>query len=77
MRARAQLGWIKEKVRLRGVDFPEMVTVEGKAANRFTDPLVALATGVTMTTTKPDKCDRYLSDVFLEFGPDALVTKRT
>ncbi|MBA4137559.1 MAG: hypothetical protein C0518_09610 [Opitutus sp.] len=53
------------KLRLRGLDCPEMDTDAGKAAKRFTASLVASATAVTIYTTKPDKYDRYLADVFL------------
>lgn len=56
---------IEQKLRLRGVDCPEMDTAAGKAAKRFAESLVAAATAVTIYTTKPDKYDRYLADVFL------------
>lgn len=56
--------WLKEKVRLRGIDCPEMDTPEGKAAKRFVETQVKDAESITVTTTKPDKWDRYLSDVF-------------
>jgi endonuclease YncB( thermonuclease family) len=57
--------WLKEKVRLRGIDCPELDTPEGKAAKRFVETLVKEAEAITITTTKPDKWDRYLSDIFL------------
>jgi endonuclease YncB( thermonuclease family) len=57
--------WLKEKVRVRGVDCPELDTPEGKAAKQFVETLVKEAQSVTVTTTKPDKWDRYLSDIFL------------
>jgi endonuclease YncB( thermonuclease family) len=58
--------WLKEKVRLRGIDCPELSTPEGKAAKRFVETLVRDATAVTVTTTNPDKWDgRYLCEVFL------------
>jgi micrococcal nuclease len=57
--------WVKEKLRLRDLDCPEMATPEGRAAQRFTAALVARATAVTVCTTKPDKYDRYLADVYL------------
>ena len=57
--------WVKEKLRLRGLDCPEMDTPEGTAAKRFVETLVAGAKSVTITTFKPDKWDRYLADVFL------------
>jgi len=58
--------WLKEKLRLRGLDVPELDTAEGKAARRFVEELIGESVAVTITTTKPDKWDRYLSDVFLE-----------
>jgi endonuclease YncB( thermonuclease family) len=57
--------WLREKVRLRGIDCPELDTPEGKAAKRFVETLVKEAEFVTVTTTKPDKWDRYLCDLFL------------
>jgi endonuclease YncB( thermonuclease family) len=57
--------WLEEKLRLRGLDCPELATPEGKAAKRFVDGLVAAARSVIIRTTKPDKYDRYLADVFL------------
>mgnify|MGYP001552055722 FL=1 len=57
--------WIKHKLRLRGLDCPELSTPEGKVAKRFVDALVAKTTSVVINTTKPDKYDRYLADVFL------------
>ena len=57
--------WLKEKVRLRGLDCPELDTPEGRAAKRFVEGVVNRAASVTITTTKPDKWDRYLSDIFL------------
>ena len=57
---------IDKKLRLRGLNCPEMDTVAGKAARRFTQERVDHARGVILTTTKPDKYDRYLADVFLE-----------
>jgi endonuclease YncB( thermonuclease family) len=57
--------WLKEKVRLRGLDSPEISTPEGKAAKQFVEGLLRESVSVTITTTKPDKWDRYLSDIFL------------
>ncbi len=58
--------WVKRKLRLRGLDCPELSTPEGKAAKRFVEALLANAVSITINTTKPDKYDRYLADVFLE-----------
>lgn len=57
--------WVKQKLRLRDLDCPELITPQGKAAKRLVDALVAATTAVTICTTKPDKYDRYLADVFL------------
>lgn len=56
------------KLRLRALDCPEMDTVAGKAAKRFAEALVAAATAVTIVTSKPDKYDRYLADVYIPDG---------
>ena len=50
--------WVKQKLRLRDLDCPEMDTAEGKAAKRFVDALLADVQSVTVCTTKPDKYDR-------------------
>jgi endonuclease YncB( thermonuclease family) len=62
--------FIEQKLRLRGLDCPEMKTPEGKVAKQFVDALVAKTTAVIINTTKSDKYDRYLADVFLttDFG---------
>ena len=48
------------------LDCPEIDTADGKAAKRFVERLVADAKAITVHTTKPDKYDRYLADVFVE-----------
>jgi endonuclease YncB( thermonuclease family) len=57
--------WRREKLRLRGVDCPELHTSPGVAAKRFVEAQVQRAERLRITTTKPDQWDRYLSDVFL------------
>ena len=57
--------FIEQKLRLRGLDCPELKTSAGKAAKRFVDALVGRTTAVVINTSKPDKYDRYLADVFL------------
>lgn len=54
-----------EKLRLRGLDCPELDTPEGKAAKRRAEELIATAREVIITTSKVDKYDRYLADVHL------------
>ena len=57
--------FIEQKLRLRGLDCPEMSTPEGRAAKRFVEALVAKTTAIIINTSKPDKFDRYLADVFV------------
>ncbi len=54
-----------EKLRLRGLDCPELDTAAGKAAKRRVEELIATAREVIITTSKVDKYDRYLADVHL------------
>lgn len=56
--------WIDQKVRLRGIDAPEMDTPEGQRARRFVESALRKCPVLAITTTKPDKYDRYLADVF-------------
>ena len=53
------------KLRLRGLDCPEIKTPEGKVAKLAVEKLVRDAKAVTVYTSKTDKYDRYLADVFL------------
>ena len=57
--------WRREKLRLRGIDCPERDTPAGAAAKRFVEAQLRRAAHLTITTTKPDQWDRYLSDVWL------------
>lgn len=54
-----------DKLRLRGIDCPELTTSAGRAAKKFVEELFSRTVKITVTTTKPDKFDRYLSDIFL------------
>jgi endonuclease YncB( thermonuclease family) len=54
-----------EKMRLRGIDCPEMNTAEGRAAKRFVERMMVDAEEITVVTSKVDKYDRYLADVYL------------
>lgn len=56
---------VREKLRLRGLDCPELTTTAGRAARVATEMLLKHAAAIRITTTKPDKWDRYLSDVFI------------
>ena len=56
---------VRLKLRLRGLDCPEIQTPAGKAAKRAVETLVRDAKSVTVYTSRADKYDRYLADVFL------------
>ena len=56
--------WRREKLRLRGVDCPELSTSAGVTAKRYVEAQIQRAGRIVITTTKPDQWDRYLSDVF-------------
>ena len=70
--------WRKEKLRLRGIDCPELTTSAGEAAKRYVQAQLQRTTRLTITTTKPDQWDRYLSDVFLttSAGEDLFLNNR-
>ena len=53
------------RLRLRGLDCPEIDTASGRAAKAFVEKLLSPGDEVIVCTTKPDKYDRYLADVFL------------
>lgn len=55
----------RERVRLRGIDTPEMPTKEGKRAKAFVETVLAEHKWIGITSTKPDAYDRYLVDVFI------------
>ncbi len=56
--------WSRQKVRLRGIDTPELRTREGQEARAFVASALSGNGSVAITTTKPDKYDRYLADLF-------------
>ena len=62
-----------KKLRLRGINCPEMNTPEGKAAKSFVQGLVDQAKLVLLTTTKPNGSDPLLADVFLEMNSGEII----
>ncbi|MBI3314054.1 MAG: thermonuclease family protein [Candidatus Omnitrophica bacterium] len=54
----------KQQLRLRGLDAPEIATRAGQAAKKFVERQLKSASEITITSTKSDKYDRYLADVF-------------
>ena len=58
--------WTRQKLRLRGIDAPELATARGQSARQFVKDALARARQVRVRTTKPDKYDRYLADLFID-----------
>lgn len=58
--------FIEQKLRLRGIDCPEMDTDEGKAAKKFVEARLKVRDTIIIKTHKDsvDKYDRYLANVF-------------
>lgn len=56
----------EQKLRLRGLDAPEIESAEGREAKAFLEERLAKAGApVVIKTVKSDKYDRYLADVFV------------
>ncbi len=54
-----------ETLRLRGIDCPEMDTPEGVAARNFVLSYIKQADRIIVRSSRPEKYDRYLADVFI------------
>jgi endonuclease YncB( thermonuclease family) len=54
----------RQYLRLRGLDCPEMDTPEGKKASDFVKARIRTADQITLTSSRSDKYDRYLADVY-------------
>lgn len=68
LKARIDLGfdvWIKQTLRLRGIDCPELKTRSGDAAKAYVQSLVKEADRIVVRSSKSDKYDRYLADIFI------------
>lgn len=61
------------KLRLRGIDCPEIATAAGRRAKRFVEKLLMPSPFIIVKTCKDktDKYDRYLADIYFKQGePD-------
>ena len=58
----------RERLRLRGLDAPELGTALGNQAKRFVEQELRLCPFIVVKTYKNDKYDRYLVDVFYKAG---------
>ncbi len=54
----------RQKLRLRGIDCPELDTPEGRKAKRYVERVLKELPFVVVKTYKSDKYDRYLTDLF-------------
>lgn len=54
----------RQYLRLRGVDCPELATDEGKQAAAFVKSRIRSADQIVLTSSRSDKYDRYLADVY-------------
>ena len=62
--------WVREKVRLRGIDAPELATPEGKKAKAFVEARLKEVDFVIVKTHKNDKYGRFVVDVFYQPGEE-------
>ena len=58
--------WSRQKIRLRGIDAPELPTKEGVEAKKFVEAKLKETEFVIVKTYKADKYDRYLADIFYQ-----------
>ncbi len=61
---------VRQKIRLRGVDTPEIMFPEGKRARDFVKRILEKCGFIIIRTYKTDMYDRYLSDIFYLPGED-------
>jgi endonuclease YncB( thermonuclease family) len=69
LKVRIDLGfdvWRVERIRLRGVDTPELGTPGGKKAKTFVEKTLADAPFVVLRTYKTDRYSRYVADLFYD-----------
>lgn len=57
--------WHKTRLRLSGIDTPEVSTEFGKVVRQYVKEALE-GQLVTITTAKPDKYGRYLAEVFIK-----------
>lgn len=60
---------IRQYLRLRGINAPELSTEAGKKARAFVERELSQVPHVILTSSRSDKYDRYLADVFYEKEP--------
>jgi endonuclease YncB( thermonuclease family) len=60
--------WTRQTLRLRGIDCPELGTKDGEAAKAFVQSYFKEASQIILRSSRSDKYDRYLADVFIPQG---------
>ena len=58
--------WTRQYLRLRGIDAPEMDSNGGRKAKHFTQAELSGVPYIVITSSRSDKYDRYLADIFYE-----------
>lgn len=61
---------VRQYLRLRGINAPELSTEAGKKAKAFVERELSKVPHVILTSSRSDKYDRYLADVFYGEGKD-------
>jgi len=72
--------WIEQKIRLRGIDAPELSCTEGVAAKNYVKKICEKIKFVVCKTYKQEKYGRYLADIFYSFkekNPELVVQEGT
>jgi endonuclease YncB( thermonuclease family) len=70
--------FVREKLRFRGIDTPELGTPEGDKARRYVARVLRACPCIVIQTHKVDKYARYLADIFYlpgEKRPDRIVSQ--
>ena len=60
--------WTEQRLRLKGIDAPELDTLAGKKAKKWVENELSGLSFIIVKTHKSDKYDRYLVDVFYAKG---------
>jgi endonuclease YncB( thermonuclease family) len=56
--------WTRQRIRLKGINSPEIDSLEGQRARQFVEIKLKDLSFVLIKTYKNDKYDRYLADIF-------------
>jgi endonuclease YncB( thermonuclease family) len=68
---------LAQKLRFRGIDTAELPTEAGHRAKRFVERALTDVNFIVAKTTRPDRYDRYLADIFYAPGePDPDIVAR-